>query len=45
MVDCDKESVCVIGEFNAYPGSVRFAEYLSMCGDHQLKAGDIETLP
>ena len=26
------------------PGSVRFTESLSMCGDHQLKVGDVETL-
>ena len=45
IAECDEENVCVIGDFNASPGSARFAELLSMCGDHQLKVGDVETLP
>ena len=45
IAECDEENVCVIGDFNASPGSARFTELLSMCGDHQLKVGDVETLP
>ena len=39
-----KKNVCVIGDFNASPGSARFTNLLSMCGDHQLKIGDVEIL-
>ena len=42
--ECDEENVCVIGDFIASPGSAKFAELLSTCGDHQLKIGDVENL-
>ena len=45
IAECDDENVCVVGDVNASPGSTRFTDLLSMCGDHQLKVGDVETLP
>ena len=45
IAECDEENVCVMGDFIASPGSARFTESLSMCGHHQLKVGDVETLP
>ena len=40
-----KKNLCVIGGCNTSSGSARFTELLSMCEDHQLKVGDVETLP
>ena len=38
----EEENVCVIGVFNASPGSARFTELLSMCRDHHLYVSDLK---
>ena len=30
IAKCDEENVCVMGDFNAYPGSAGFTEFVSM---------------
>ena len=45
IAECDEESICAIGYFNASPGSARLTELPSKCGDRQPKVGDVETLP
>ena len=45
IAECDEDNLYGMGGFNASPGRARFTKLLSVCGDHQLKVGDVETPP
>lgn len=42
---CKKENVCVIGDFNAPPGSRRYSALQAVYEDHRLRVAGVALLP